>query len=136
LIGGAAIWPLAARAQQPAIPLIGVLMNRAENDPDGQARLAAFLQALEGSGWDVSRNVRMETRWGAEDVELERKYAAELVALSPDILLAAGTLGVSAALGVSRTVPIVFAGVPDPVGAGFVNSLIPARRKRDRLHDL
>jgi putative ABC transport system substrate-binding protein len=122
LAGAAAAWPITARAQQSA-PLIGVLMNRAENDSDGKARLAAFLRALEESGWNVNRNVRMETRWGAEDVELERKYAAELVALSPDILLAAGTLGVSAVLGVSRTVPIVFAGVPDPVGAGFVDSL-------------
>ena len=99
LAGAAAAWPIAVRAQQSAMPLIGVLMNRAENDPDGKARLAAFLRALEESGWAVNRNVRMETRWGAEDVELERKYAAELVALSPDTLLAAGTLGVSAVLG-------------------------------------
>ena len=81
------------------MPLIGVLMNRVENDPEGQARLAAFLQGLQASGWDVSRNVRVETRWGADDVELERKYAAELIALSPDIMLAAGTLGVSAVAG-------------------------------------
>ena len=122
-VGGAAAWPFVAHAQQSTMPLIGVLMNRVENDPEGQARLAAFLQGLQASGWDVSRNVRVETRWGADDVELERKYAAELIALSPDILLAAGTLGVSAVQGFSRTLPTVFAAVTDPVGAGFVDSL-------------
>jgi hypothetical protein len=85
-VGAAAACPVVARAQPPTMPLIGVLMNRVENDPEGQARLAAFLQGLQASGWDVSRNVRVETRWGADDVGLERKYAAELIALSPDIL--------------------------------------------------
>ena len=68
VVGAAAAWPVVARAQQPTMPLIGVLMNRVENDPEGQARLAAFLQGLQASGWDVSRNVRVETRWGADDV--------------------------------------------------------------------
>ena len=122
-VGAAAACPVVARAQPPTMPLIGVLMNRVENDPEGQARLAAFLQGLQASGWDVSRNVRVETRWGADDVGLEHKYAAELIALSPDILLAAGTLGVSAVQGFSRTLPTVFAAVTDPVGAGFVDSL-------------
>jgi ABC-type uncharacterized transport system substrate-binding protein len=122
-VGGAVAWPFVAHAQQPTTPLIGVLMNRAENDPEGQARLAAFLRGLQESGWDASRKVRVETRWGADDVGLERKYATELVALSPDILLAAGTLGVTAVQSVSRTVPIVFAAVTDPVGGGFVDSL-------------
>jgi putative tryptophan/tyrosine transport system substrate-binding protein len=124
LLGGAAVaWPFAVRAQQPTMPLIGVLMNRAANDPEGQARHAAFLQGLREFGWDVGRNVRIEIRWGEDDIELERKYAAELVSLSPDILLVAGTLGVTAAQGVSHTLPTVFAAVTDPVGAGFVDSL-------------
>ena len=120
----AAAWPLVVRAQQSErMPLIGVLMNRAENDPDGQARLAAFLKGLQGFGLDVGRNVRMETRWGADDVELERKYAAEVVALAPDVILASGGLSVAALQNISRTLPIVFAAVLDPVGAGFVDSL-------------
>ena len=120
----AAAWPLVVRAQQSGrMPLIGVLMNRAENDPDGQARLAAFLKGLQGFGLDVGRNVRMETRWGADDVELERKYAAEVVALAPDVILASGGPSVAALQHISRTLPIVFAAVVDPVGAGFVDSL-------------
>ncbi|MGB6416791.1 MAG: hypothetical protein WBF50_09360 [Pseudolabrys sp.] len=100
----AAAWPLVVRAQQSGrMPLIGVLMNRAENDPDGQARLAAFLKGLQGFGLDVGRNVRMETRWGADDVELERKYAAEVVALAPDVILASGGLSVAALQNISRT---------------------------------
>jgi len=123
LIGGAATWPLAASAQQAVMPLIGVLMNRAADDPEGQARFASFQKGLQDAGWEVGRNVRVEIRWGADDVELERKYAAELIALSPDIVLAGGTLGVTAVQIASRTVPIVFAAVTDPVGAGFVDSL-------------
>jgi len=123
LIGGAATWPLAASAQQAVMPLIGVLMNRAADDPEGQARFASFQKGLRDAGWEVGRNVRVEIRWGADDVELERKYAAELIALSPDIVLAGGTLGVTAVQIASRTVPIVFAAVTDPVGAGFVDSL-------------
>ncbi|HEX3115508.1 MAG TPA: ABC transporter substrate-binding protein [Bradyrhizobium sp.] len=105
------------------MPLIGVLMNRAADDPEGQARFASFQKGLQDAGWEVGRNVRVEIRWGADDVELERKYAAELIALSPDIVLAGGTLGVTAVQIASRTVPIVFAAVTDPVGAGFVDSL-------------
>jgi putative tryptophan/tyrosine transport system substrate-binding protein len=123
LLGGAAAWSSAARAQQSTAPLVGVLMNRAANDQEGQARLAAFRQGLESHGLTVERDVRLEVRWGADIVELERKYAAELMALSPQIVLAAGTLGVTAVQGISRTVPIVFAAVTDPVGAGFVDSL-------------
>ena len=124
LVGGAVAWPLVVRAQQSGrMPLIGVLMNRAENDPDGQARLAAFLKGLQGFGLDVGRNVRVETRWGADDVELERKYAAEVVALAPDVILASGGPSVAALQHISRTLPIVFAAVVDPVGAGFVDSL-------------
>ncbi len=122
-ISSTVAWPLAARAQSSAVPLIGILMNRAADDPEGQARLASFQKGLQDAGWEVGRNVRIETRWGADDVELERKYAAELIALSPHIVLAGGTLGVTAVQIASRTVPIVFAAVTDPVGAGFVDSL-------------
>ena len=124
LAGSATVtWSLAAHAQQVATPLIGVLMNRGANDPEGQARLAAFQRGLQDLGWSAGGNVRIETRWGEDVVELERKYAAELVELSPDILLAAGTLGLTAVQNVSRTLPTVFAAVTDPVGAGFVASL-------------
>jgi putative ABC transport system substrate-binding protein len=124
LVGGAVVWPLVVRAQQSGrMPLIGVLINRAENDPDGQARLAAFLKGLQGVGLDVGRNVRVETRWGADDVDLERKYAAEVVALAPDVVLASGGPSVAALQHITRTLPIVFAAVVDPVGAGFVDSL-------------
>jgi putative ABC transport system substrate-binding protein len=122
--GAAAAWPLAARAQQrEGVRRIGVLMNRAADDSDGQARLAAFQQGLQELGWNDGRNVRIDTRWGAEDVDLERRYAAELVALAPDVILASGTLSVAALQRITRTLPIVFAGLPDPVGAGFVDSL-------------
>ena len=101
---------------------IGVLMNRAD-DPEGRARIAAFLQGLQQLGWTDGGNVRIDTRWGADDADRERRYAAELVALAPDIILASGTLSVTALQHVSRTLPIVFVGVTDPVGAGFVDSL-------------
>ena len=124
LLGGAAVWPVVARAQpSEGMRLIGVLMNRAADDPQGQARVATFKQALQQLGWTEGRNVRIDTRWGADDVDRERGYAAELVALAPDIVLASGTLSVTALQHVSRTLPIVFVGVTDPVGAGFVDSL-------------
>src|SRR6516164_10872025 len=88
--------PLAARAQRPEqMRRIGVLMNRAVDDPDGQARLAAFKQNLQQLGWTDGGNVRIDTRWGEDDVERERRYAAELVALAPDVILASGTLSVA-----------------------------------------
>jgi putative ABC transport system substrate-binding protein len=123
LLGGTAGWPLVARAQPERMRRIGVLMNRAANNQEGQDRLAAFHQGLQELGWSVGRNVRLETRWGEDDANLERKYAAELVALAPDIVLASGTLAVVALQDISRTLPIVFAAVADPVGAGFVDSL-------------
>ena len=117
-------WPLAARAQQPEqMRRIGVLMNRAASDPEGQARLAAFRQALEQLGWSEGRNVRIDLRWGEDNFDLERKYASELVALAPDAILASGTESVIALQSLSRTLPIVFAAVGDPVGAGFVESM-------------
>jgi putative tryptophan/tyrosine transport system substrate-binding protein len=125
LLGGAAVaWPLAARAQQPErVRRIGVLMNVAAGDPEGQAQVAAFLQALQQLGWDEGRNVRIDTRWGENDVERDRRYATELLAFAPDVLLASGTLSVAALRHVTHTSPIVFAGVSDPVGAGLVDTL-------------
>jgi putative ABC transport system substrate-binding protein len=128
LLGGAAatmlVCPLAARGQQSErVRRIGVLMNLASDDPEGQARNAAFLQALQEFGWTVGRNVRIDYRWTAGDADSFRKYAAQLVALSPDVILAATTPAVSALQQASRTVPIVFVGVTDPVSQGFVTSL-------------
>ena len=123
-LGGATAWPLAARAQQPEqMRRIGVLMNRADDDPEGQAQVAAFLQALQQLGWSEGRNVRIDTRWGENDVERDRRYAAELLALAPDVILATGTLSVAALRRVTRTLPIVFADISDPVGAGLVDTL-------------
>ena len=124
LLGGAAAWPLAARAQQAErMRRIGVLMTTAADDPEGQARLAAFVQGLQQLGWTDGRNVRIDTRWAAGNADDIRKYAAELVALAPDVILAPGSATVAPLLQATRTVPIVFVHVPDPVGAGFVDSL-------------
>jgi putative ABC transport system substrate-binding protein len=125
LLGGAAAaWPLAAGAQQPErMRRIGVLMNLAADDPEGQARITAFAQGLQETGWTVGPNVRIEYRWGAGDAERIRKYAAELIALSPDVILAATSLSVAALQQVTRTIPIVFVQLIDPVSGGFVASL-------------
>jgi hypothetical protein len=105
LLGGAATWPLVARAQQgERVRRIGVLMNRAENDPEGQARVAAFLCALQQSGWTDGRNAHIDTRWGARAADKYHKYAAELVALEPDVILAADSPIVSALQQATRTV--------------------------------
>ena len=125
LLGGAAAaWPLAARAQQrERMRRIGVLMNLAADDAEGQARLAAFVQALQGLGWSDGRNLRIDYRWAAGDAGRFHKYAEELLALVPDVILASATPSVQALQQATRTVPIVFAIVADPVGAGFVDSL-------------
>jgi putative ABC transport system substrate-binding protein len=125
LLGGAAAaWPLAARAQQAdRVRRIGVLMNLAADDVEGQARLAAFLQGLQEMGRAVGRNVRIDLRWGAGDTDRFSKQAAELVALAPDVVLASGLPVVGPLLQATRTVPIVFVQVADPVGAGLVASL-------------
>src|SRR5262245_20402351 len=124
LLGGAAVaWPVAARAQQgEPMRRIGVLMSLGADDAEGQDRLAAFTQALKQLGWSEGRNLRIDTRWTtADDI---RKHAAELVALAPDVLVAGGgTATVAPLLQATRTVPIVFTVVIDPVGAGFVASL-------------
>ena len=119
----AAAWPLVARAQQPErMRRIGVLMNGAADDPDGQARLTGFLQGLQEFGWTAGRNLRIEYRWAPGEAD-RRRYAAELVALAPDVIMASTSVSVSALQQASSTVPIVFAGVTDPVGQGFVASL-------------
>jgi putative tryptophan/tyrosine transport system substrate-binding protein len=124
LLGGAAAWPLAARAQQTdRMRRIGVLMSTATDDPEGQARIAAFAQGLQQLGWTDGRNVRIDTRWTLGNTDDARKYAAELVAFAPDVILASGGAAVGPLLRATRTVPIVFAIVPDPVGSGFVESL-------------
>ena len=124
LIGGAATWPLTARAQQPdRMRRIGVLIPLAADDPEAKARLAAFAQGLRELGWTDGRNVRVDTRLSAGNADEISKYAAELVALAPDVILAAGGAVVGTLLQATRTVPIVFTQTPDPVGAGFVASL-------------
>jgi putative ABC transport system substrate-binding protein len=125
LLGGAATaWPIAVHAQQPSqMRRIGMLTGFTSNDPGGQVRLTAFAQGLQQLGWTVGRNVRIETRWGAGDAERYRRYAEELVALAPDVILAAGASAVAALQQSSRSVPIVFANVLDPVGAGYVATL-------------
>jgi len=122
--GSVAAWPLAARAQQPSqTRRIGMLTGFASDDPGGQARLTAFAQGLQQLGWTDGRNVRIEARWGAGDAERYRRYAAELVALVPDVILVGGGSILAAVQNASRTVPIVFVSVTDPVGAGYVASL-------------
>ena len=126
LLGGAAAaWPLAAHAQQAGqVQRIGMLTAATPaDDPDGRARLAVFLQALQQLGWTDGHNVRIDYRWGLGDANNIRKYAVELAALSPDVILSVGTASMGALLQVTRTVPIVFVSVADPVGAGFVDSL-------------
>jgi putative ABC transport system substrate-binding protein len=123
LVGGVAVaWPLRAHAQQSE-RRIGVLMSTAADEPEGQARLAAFRDTLQQLGWTDGRNVRIDTRWPASEPDSYRKYAAELVALGPDAILASASASVAALQQVSHSVPIVFTNVIDPVGAGFVLSL-------------
>jgi len=124
IIGAAISWPIAAHAQQgERVRRIGVLMNRAADDPDGQARLAVFTQALKQLGWSDGGNVRIDTRWGEDNVDRQGRGAAELMALAPDIILASGSLSVAPLQRINRTVPIVFVAVTDPVGGGIVENL-------------
>ena len=126
LLGGAAAgWPLAASAQQPGgMRRIGVLMASAADDTESQARMAGLLQGLQQLGWADGSNVRIDIRWATTNPDDIRRHAAELVAIAPDVVVAAsGTLTVAPLLQASRTQPIVFAVVIDPVGAGFVASL-------------
>jgi putative tryptophan/tyrosine transport system substrate-binding protein len=125
LLGGAAAaWPLAARAQQPdRMRRIGALLPTAMDDPQSKARKTAFQQELQQLGWTDGRNVRVDARWTSGNDADTRKHAAELAALAPDVIFASGSAALGPLLQVTRTVPIVFAIVPDPVGAGFVDSL-------------
>jgi len=119
----AASWPLVARAQQrDGVRRIGVLMS-APDDPEGQARFAAFRQGLQKLGWSEGINLQLDIRWTAGNADLERRYAAELVALTPDVILATSSPALAASQHATRTVPIVFTSVVDPVGGGFVDSL-------------
>jgi putative tryptophan/tyrosine transport system substrate-binding protein len=125
LLGGVTVaWPLAARAQQrERMRRIGVLLDFAADDSEGQARLAAFVRAFADLGWTADRNVRIESRSGATDVDRVRRHAAELVALAPEVVLAGGATALRSLQQATATVPIVFVGVTDPVGAGLVASL-------------
>src|SRR5437588_2073276 len=124
VIGAAAAWPLAGHVQQSErVRRIGVLMSQSADDPNGLAWISAFAQGLQERGWTIGGNVRIEYRWGAGDLDRFRKYAAELVALSPDVIVATAGSIVGALQQVNRTVPIVFVTTVDPVGGGWVESL-------------
>jgi len=124
LLGGAAAWPLTARAQQrEPMRRVGVLMTLSADDVIGQTRVAALLQGLQQAGWEVGRNLRIELRSSGANPEDIRKQAGELVALAPDVIVANGSAAAGPLLEATRSVPIVFAIVPDPVGAGYVDSL-------------
>ena len=134
LIGGMAAWPLVARAEQPGgVRRLGVLMSAQENDPEGKAQLSGFTQALAGLGWVGGRNLRMEVRWGGGDVDRARTYAKELVALQPDVILAQGTPVTAALQRETRTIPIVFVVVTDPVGDRIRCGTSSPRREYHRL---
>ena len=125
LVGGAAAaWPLAARALQPEqMRRVGALMGYAETDPEGQARVGAFREGLQKLGWADGRNIRFDTRWATPgDTDSRQQFAQEIVALQPDLILSHGTPSTAALLPKTRTIPIIFAGVSDPVGSGFVAS--------------
>jgi putative ABC transport system substrate-binding protein len=124
LLGGAAAWPLAARAQQgERARRVGVLLPAASDDVEFQARVGAFLQGLQQSGWSIGRNLRIDTRWATANADDIRRHAAELVTLAPDVILAHGASTMRPLLQVTRSVPIVFPVAGDPVAAGFVDSL-------------
>jgi putative tryptophan/tyrosine transport system substrate-binding protein len=124
LVGSAAAWPLTAHAQQrERMRRIGVLTPYSGDDAEANAWLTAFAQALAQLGWTVGQNVRIDYRWGPGNAETMRKHAAELIALAPDVILASTSAAVAPLLEASRTVQIVFAGVADPVAAGYVESL-------------
>jgi putative ABC transport system substrate-binding protein len=124
LVGGAAAWPLAARSQQPErMRRVGVLLNLTADDLEASARVTAFAQGLQQSGWTVGHNVQIDYRWGAVDANRSRRYAAELAALAPDVIVAVGSPAVVALQQATRSVPTVFVNIVDPIGAGFVDSL-------------
>src|SRR5262249_50850994 len=123
-LAGAAAWPLAARAQQPdRMRRIGVLMGYAESDREGQANIVAFQGGLQKLGWTEGRNIRIDTPWAAAGADLMQRFAKELVALQPDLIVTQNTPITAAMLQQTRTIPIIFANVSDPVGSGFVAGL-------------
>jgi putative ABC transport system substrate-binding protein len=123
-LGGATAWPLVARAQQgERTRRIGVLNYLAADDPDSSPRVAAFAQALQRLGWIDGRNIQIDYRWGGGDLDRTRRYATELVALGPDVILVSSGSALAALQNVTRTVPVVFVSVSDPVGGGYVASL-------------
>jgi len=124
LVVGAAAWPFTARAQQgERMRRVGLVLARAQDDPEAQAQLATFVRTLQSSGWTTGRNLQIDIRWGAADPANSRRYAAEIVALAPDVILAATSAATVAVKEATRTLPIVFVNVSDPVGAGYVTSL-------------
>jgi len=124
LFGGAAAWPLAARAQQTErVRRIALLIPTTADDPETQARITAFLQELQEASWIAGRNLQIEYRWGAGDSDRIRRYVTELVALAPDVIVTLGNTGLVPLQRATRTIPIVFVNVADPVGGGFVASL-------------
>jgi putative tryptophan/tyrosine transport system substrate-binding protein len=123
LSGAAASWPLVARAQRKPMRHVGVLLPFVASDPQVQVRYAAFLQGLQQLGWTVGNNLQLDSRWSAGNEDDTRKYAAELVALAPDVIFTSGSAAVGPLRRATRTVPIVFVATPDPVGAGFIESL-------------
>jgi putative ABC transport system substrate-binding protein len=123
-LGGAVAWPLAARAQLLApMRRIGLLMSVPESDQEGRARVVAFREGLQQLGWTEGRNIRIDARWAAPDVKSVQQFAKELVALKPDLIFSQNTLTTASLLQHTRTIPIIFANVPDPIGNGFVASL-------------
>src|SRR5262245_20159676 len=125
LLGGAAaVWPLAARAQRPErMRRVGVLMGYAESDREGQANFAAFQGGLQKLGWTEGRNIRIDARWASANVDLVQRFAKELVALQPDLIVTQNTPITAAMLQQTRIIPIIFANVSDPVGSSFVARL-------------
>jgi ABC-type uncharacterized transport system substrate-binding protein len=123
LLGSAAAWPLAARAQQPGrLRRIGVMMSYAERDPEGEAWVAAFREGLRKLGWVEGSNIWIDYRWGAVDIDLMQRFARELVALQPDVIISQNTPTTASVVQQTRTIPIIFGNVADPVGSGFVAS--------------
>jgi ABC transporter substrate binding protein len=132
--GGAAAWPVASKAQQAErVRLVGMLTVLGSDDPEGQTRMAVFEQTLQQLGWMIGRDLKIEIRQIGRDVDSLRRYAAELVALAPDVIFSIGSTTVASLQQATRTIPIVFINVPDPVGAGFVESMAPPRRQYHRL---
>jgi hypothetical protein len=135
LVGGAAAWPLAARAEQSErMRRIGVLMGVTEDEPEGQARISAFREALQSLGWIEGRNIRIEVRWAGGTIEGIRAHTAEMVKLTPDVIVGNGTPLVDALHKATRSIPIVFAQSNDPVGLGHVASMAKTGRKHHRFH--